>query len=155
MSADHPAPDALLERLAIEELLSRYPFLVDRGRFAELSTLFTPDGIMDGPVGGPAVGQRDIEEFFRHSATKPVAGRAPKLMRHNITSQRIELNDDQAASADSYFLAVSDVGLDHWGRYRDLLVKTDGVWRFGKRQLTVDGFADGSWWEQNIAGAAS
>ena len=57
--------DALLDRAAIEHHLSRYPFLVDRQRFHDLGLLFAVDGVMDGPVGGPAVGRGAIEEFFR------------------------------------------------------------------------------------------
>lgn len=137
-------------RSAIEQLLSRYPFLVDRQKFAEIASLFTPDGVMEGPVGSPGVGRDGIEEFFRHSATKPVIGRVPKLMRHHVTSQRIDLLDEHHASSDSYFMALSDVGLDHWGRYRDTIVQEDGSWLIAKRLLVVDGFTSGSWWEQNV-----
>ena len=140
------------DRSAIEHLLSRYPFLVDRQKFAELASLFTPDGVMEGPVGPPGIGRAGIEEFFRHSATKPVTGRAPKLMRHNVTSQRVDLLDEQHASADSYFMALTDIGLDHWGRYRDTIVQVDGNWLIAKRLLVVDGCTAGSWWEQNVGG---
>jgi hypothetical protein len=139
-----------LDRSAIEQLLSRYPFLVDRQKFEEIASLFTLDGVMEGPVGSPGVGRDGIVEFFRHSATKPVLGRAPKLMRHHVTSQRIDLLDDQHAASDSYFMALSDVGLDHWGRYRDTIVQIDGSWLIAKRLLVVDGFTAGSWWEQNV-----
>lgn len=145
----------LLDRMAIEHLLARYPFLVDRQRFEELASLFTPDGVMEGPVGAPGIGRAGIMEFFRHSATKPVSGRAPKLMRHNVTSQRIDLIEDHHASADSYFLAMTDSGIDHWGRYRDAIDEVDGAWLIAKRLLVVDGCTVGSWWEQNIEGAQS
>jgi hypothetical protein len=145
---------ALLERAAIEHLLSRYPFLVDRQRFEELSMLFTADGVMEGPVGEPGIGRKGIEEFFRHSATKPIIGRVPKLMRHHVTSQRVDLVDDNRAVADSYFIAVTDVGSDHWGRYRDAIAKLDGVWLISRRTLSVDGFTEGSWWEQNVSGGS-
>ena len=144
--------ESLVDRLAIEQLLSRYPFLVDRQRFEELSTLFTVDGVMEGPVGEPGLGRSGIAEFFRQSATKPITGRVPKLMRHNVTSQQVELLGAGAAKADSYFVAITDVGPDHWGRYRDSISKVDGSWLISRRTLVVDGFTEGSWWEQNISG---
>jgi len=152
---DPAAIGALLDRMAIEHLLSRYPFLVDRQRFEELGQLFAEDGVMDGPVSGPVVGRSAIEAFFRHSATKPITGRVPRFMRHNVTSQRVDVGPDGTAAADSYFLAMTDAGPDHWGRYRDSLVKVGGEWLFHQRLLKVDGHAAGSWWEQNIAGAST
>ena len=149
------AGEEMIARAAIEHLLSRYPFLVDRQRFEELSTLFAPDGIMEGPVGEPGVGRQGIEEFFRHSATKPIVGRIPKLMRHNVTSQCVEIVDAANAVANSYFIAMTDVGPDHWGRYRDAIVNIDGTWLIGRRSLTVDGCTPGSWWEQNVSGGSS
>jgi SnoaL-like domain len=143
---------AIADRLAIEHLLSRYPFLVDRQRFEELGTLFTTDGVFEGPVGEPGVGRSGVEEFFRHSATKPIVGRVPKLMRHHVTSQWVELVAPDEAQANSYFVAMTDLGPDHWGRYRDAIVKAGGAWLFRRRTLSVDGFVPGSWWEQNISG---
>ncbi len=41
----------------------------------------------------------------------------------------------------SYFAVHTDVGLDHWGRYRDVLTTEDGTWRFASRKISVDGFS--------------
>ena len=144
----------LVDRVAIERLLSRYPFLVDRQRFEELGELFTVDGVMEGPVGEPGRGRSGIAEFFRHSATKPITGRVPKLMRHHVTSQQVQVIEDGTAKADSYFVAMTDAGADHWGRYRDSISKVGGDWLISRRTLVVDGFAEGSWWEQNISGGS-
>ena len=34
----------------------------------------------------------------------------------------------------SYFAVHTDVGLDHWGRYRDVLIPVDGRWLFASPQ---------------------
>lgn len=143
-------PAALEDRLAAGELLDRYPFLVDQGRYEDLAQLFTPDGVIEGPVGEPGQGRDGITRFFQASATRVVEGPLPRLMRHHLTSRTIELSGDEG-SACSYFVAFTEGGPDHWGRYRDKLVKADGEWRFRRRLLTVDGFAPGSWWERNVA----
>jgi hypothetical protein len=150
--ADRSPGTALEDRLAVESLLDRYPFLVDQGRYGELSGLFAPDGVMEGPVGDPGVGRPGIEAFFRSAASRVVEGPLPKVMRHHVTSRAIELEAD-SGSARSYFLAMTEVGPDHWGRYRDVFVRVDGEWLIGRRSLSVDGFTPGSWWERNLAGA--
>jgi hypothetical protein len=141
---------AVADRLAIQALLDHYPFLVDQGRYAELSRLFTSDGVMEGPVGRPGVGTEGIEQFFRASASKQVPGPMPKLMRHHVTSRHVEVDGD-TGQAQSYFMALSDSGLDHWGRYRDTLLLVDGHWLIQRRTLKVDGCTPGSWWERNVA----
>ncbi|MFI6315604.1 hypothetical protein ACIBEK_36310 [Nocardia fusca] len=38
----------------------------------------------------------------------------------------------------AYFQVLGPQGLDHWGRYRDLLVPHEGRWRFRHRLVRVD-----------------
>jgi hypothetical protein len=57
----------------------------------------------------------------------------------------VDLDGPEQARARSYFLAVTDTGVDHWGRYRDELVPAGGRWRFAVRQVRTDGAAPGSW----------
>ena len=59
----------------------------------------------------------------------------------------VESESPDQARARSYFLAVTDRGTDHWGRYLDDLVRTDGGWRFAHRRVRTDGVAPGSWVE--------
>jgi hypothetical protein len=40
-----------------------------------------------------------------------------------------------------YFSALTQIGLDHWGRYRDLLIPVGGRWLFARRDVKVDGYA--------------
>jgi hypothetical protein len=54
-------------------------------------------------------------------------------------SVRQTLADYTAAS--SYFLALTNIGVDHWGRYRDVLVPVNGRWLFASREAVADGFS--------------
>jgi hypothetical protein len=35
----------------------------------------------------------------------------------------------------------TDIGLDHWGRYRDVLVLVQDRWLFAHRRVQVDAFS--------------
>jgi hypothetical protein len=64
-----------------------------------------------------------------------------------VSNLLIELEGPDRARARSYFLAVTDRGTDHWGRYRDDLLRTNDGWRFAHRRVRTDGAGPGSWVE--------
>jgi hypothetical protein len=43
--------------------------------------------------------------------------------------------------ARSYFFVITERGPDHWGRYRDELVRHDARWLFQHRVVRLDGRA--------------
>jgi hypothetical protein len=147
MKTDLPLADDLV---AVGSLLDRYPFLVDQGRYGELSRLFAADGVVEGPVGEPGIGRSGVEQFFEQAASRVVEGPLPKLIRHHVTSRQVELDGEKGQSS-SYFIALTETGPDHWGRYRDELVRVDGEWLFARRTFSVDGFMPSSWWEKNLS----
>jgi hypothetical protein len=49
-----------------------------------------------------------------------------------------------AIEVSSYFLVITDIGADHWGRYRDRFVPVGDRWLIAHRQVTTDGYAVGS-----------
>jgi hypothetical protein len=44
----------------------------------------------------------------------------------------------------SYFAVHTDIGLDHWGRYRDILIPVGDQWLFAHRRISVDAFSPNS-----------
>jgi hypothetical protein len=64
-----------------------------------------------------------------------------------VSNVLIELDGPDRGRARCYFLAVTDRGTDHWGRYHDDLVRTDDGWCFAHRRVRTDGAAPGSWVE--------
>jgi hypothetical protein len=141
----------LVAREAIRDVLARYTWAGDRGRSRDLADCFTPDGVLDvGEHGGRWVGQEEIVARLKAVAggiaeRSAVLGDRPKPVRHHVSSVVIDLTGATTATSSSYFFVLTEVGVDHWGRYQDWLEADDeGAWRIAKRVVRVDGRADAS-----------
>ncbi len=137
----------LVARESVRDLVAHYTWAGDRGRSRELADLFTVDGVLDvGGPGGRWVGRDEIAAQLDAVAARVVAaGGAPGPVRHHVSSLTITFPGPTEATASSYFLVFTTVGVDHWGRYRDRLTsEPDGVWRFTERSARVDGHVEGS-----------
>ena len=62
-------------------------------------------------------------------------------VRHHVSSVRFGAVTHDRVEVSSYFLALTNIGVDHWGRYRDVLVPVDDRWLFASRQAIADGFS--------------
>jgi len=141
----------LLDREAVRDLVHAYAEAADRGRSRELAELFTADGVLE--IVGDSFDRgryaSRVEIAARLERTRELARRAASqpLLRHHIATVRVVLEEEQAQAArvDAYFLAVTDAGADHWGRYRDRVVRTAAGWRFAHRRVVHEGHAEGSW----------
>ena len=138
----------LIARESIRDLLARYTWAGDRGRTAELADLFTADGVLDvGSHGGRWEGRETIAAELEAVTTRvAAAGGSPGPVHHHVSSIHIHLDTPASAVVRSYFLVVTAIGPDHWGRYRDQVVESaaDGGWRFAERTVRVDGHAPGT-----------
>jgi ketosteroid isomerase-like protein len=134
----------LAARETIRETVARYAHLVDRGRIDALVELFAEDGILEAGDRPPARGRAAIRAFFGETGKRLAAGSARPLIRHHVSNLVIELVGPDEATAESYFLAVTERGPDHWGRYRDRLVRRASRWLFQHRRARADGYAPGS-----------
>ncbi|MGI8757200.1 MAG: nuclear transport factor 2 family protein [Acidimicrobiales bacterium] len=147
----------LIAREAIRDLLARYTWAADRGRTTEVAACFTADGALDvGDHGGRLVGPEaiahDLDDVVARTASSAASteaetgtdGRSP--VRHHVTSVAIALDTHAAATVRSYFLVLTRIGLDHWGRYRDQVVETapGDQWLFRERVVIIDGRSPGS-----------
>ena len=63
---------------------------------------------------------------------------AIRLLRAGLDEARGGGYRRQQARAWSYFLVVSEIGLDHAGRYVDRLECRDGAWRIVHRRVVVE-----------------
>jgi ketosteroid isomerase-like protein len=144
----------LAAREAIRETVAAYAHHVDGGRFDELVALFTPDGVLEVVGGERAEGTAALRAFFtgvghdlasdRAAVGAGEAAPAPRV-RHHVSNLRITFDSPHQARAQSYFLCVTDHGVDHWGRYRDRLVATGSTWRFAWRTVRTDGALAHGW----------
>lgn len=135
---------ALVARERVRETIVRYAHLVDTGRFDELLDLFTEDATLEAGDHPPARGRAAIRAFFVDTGIRLRAAQGRPFIRHHVSSIDVEVESPDAATSRSYFLAITDQGPDHWGRYRDRLVRDGERWLFAHRRVRTDGRVAGS-----------
>ena len=142
-----PTEDAvrwMLAEAGVRDTVARYAHHVDDGEFVELSELFVVDGEFlidrfDEPLN-PLRGRRAIVEYLTRSAAERAADpRRGPYRRHHVSSVLVRVESASSATAESYFIAVMAHGVDHWGRYEDMLRLDGDRWRFERRHVRVDG----------------
>ncbi len=137
--------DELIAREAVRDLVARYNANADSGRFDEVVELFMPDAVLELPdevhEGRAAIAAMFASVRDRVIASAPT-GVKPHL-RHYTSTLQIDVDDPAHARSRCYFAVLMPHGLDHWGRYVDDFVRTDGGWRFARRRVTTDGRREG------------
>jgi SnoaL-like domain len=140
----------LSAREAIRETVAGYAHLVDSGRFDEVVQLFTADGVLEVHGSAPARGHEGLHAFFTGVGRDLASTSTVPLIRHNTSNLSITLMSPSEATARCYFLAVTEHGVDHWGRYRDRLVPDGDRWLFAHRLVRTDGTVPGGWAEHRV-----
>jgi hypothetical protein len=135
----------VVARLDVEDTLARYTRFADGGRAGDLAALFAEDGAL--VVGDDERrGRRAIQEYLEgNKADLSASAAGGGRIRHHVSSLRIDLLDRDTARATSYFLAVTAAGPDHWGVYRDELVRVDDRWLIARREAIPEGAAPDGW----------
>jgi hypothetical protein len=131
----------LVARERIRDTVAAYTHAGDRGQVAALADTFTRDGVLEIKGQEPAVGRTAIiallSEAISRGAALRSAGR-PRYTRHFVTDLRFEELTPVSARTSAYFLVLTELGADHWGRYRDELAPTGDRWLLTKRVVRVD-----------------
>jgi len=131
-----PTPlEALVARDEIRQLMARYNLAGDTGRREEFAALFSHDAQLTAP--GLDLRTRDGIMAGLFSAS-PKAEPAFKVYRHHLTTSKIEITSDTTAQARTYFLVITDIGLDHTGVYSDEFRKESQGWRIARRVVRLD-----------------
>jgi SnoaL-like domain len=135
-----------IARSSIQDLMGRYAQAIDRGDIEAVLGLFVPEGTMV-PHGLAEVRNHDqIRAFLQESSAARLVGRETWRLRHHVSSILIDAVGPSLATARSYFVAMSTVGADHWGVYRDELVATtSGEWRYRRREVEIVGASAMGW----------
>jgi len=130
--------DELLVRESIRDLVGRYNSAVDRGAYEELARIFTPDGVLSfgGETGFD--GCREIVSALRQAADRRGAFAAGNFQRHIIGNSIIHVDGERSARSIHYALVVSELGVDHFGLYRDDFVALDGRWLIRRRLANLE-----------------
>lgn len=134
--------------VAIEQLLHRYCFAVDKGTADDVAALFHESATLVPVYSGdpPCRGRAAIREWFAnyHRDWHALADH----LRHCVTNPLIEVSGNEA-TAQCYMIAgaVPKAGgkpFSAAGYYLDKLVKDGGRWYFKDRQIYVNYLSESS-----------
>lgn len=125
---------ALEEKDAIREVLARYCFALDGGKFDEMAALFTADGTWQ-TFFGKATGRKAIAEFA--AGLRAHRTENPRAI-HHMTNIVITL-DGGTAKVRSNWTTVQNSPegpkIGSGGAYDDDMVKLGGEWFFKYRTI--------------------
>ena len=116
----------------IRELVAKYCFALDDGRFEDMAALFVPDGVWETAFG-TGTGRAGIVARAKSIATEPRPRRV-----HLTTNIVIELNGETATAQSNWLLfqnTPAGPAIGSGGAYRDRLAKLDGRWYFQHRTI--------------------
>ena len=131
--------DELRAREQIRDTISRYNHAGDRGRLDELAACFAEDGVLEIAGTGEFEGRAAIIEQLKGVVAEGARASERPRVFHHVSSVKIELANSESASAYSYFLVFTEIGLDHWGRYADRFERRGGDWKLAHRRVRVQG----------------
>ncbi|UGQ12576.1 nuclear transport factor 2 family protein [Yinghuangia sp. ASG 101] len=141
----------LIARERIRDTMALYNWSGDALRLDEMATAFCEDGVLEtrgadaAPHGRDAIVRflsgvgagADAQARAKHApdADTPAPRR---IVRHVLTNVRfVELTPEHARVA-AYFTVFTEIGLDHYGRYRDLFVPVGDAWLIRHRFVSTD-----------------
>ncbi|MCT7657615.1 nuclear transport factor 2 family protein [Mycobacterium deserti] len=132
----------LSARERIRDTLAAYNWSGDALRLPELAETFCEDGALELRGSDPIRGRAGIVAFLGGAVAAPNAtahaSGARRIVRHNVTNIRFtEVTPEQARVA-CYFTVVTEIGLDHYGRYRDVFVPVGDDWLIRHRFVSTD-----------------
>jgi SnoaL-like protein len=144
----------LVAREQIRDTLARYNWSGDAGRVDGLAQTFCADGVLEVRGLEPLRGRSEIASFLGGVTVNVAASSAVKpIVRHNVANVLFTGLTPDRAHVSSYFTVVTEIGLDHFGRYRDVLVPDGDTWLIQHRRVTTDWAAPDSTMARQTAGS--
>lgn len=138
----------LSARERIRDSLARYNWSGDAMRLSELAESFCEDGELELRGAPPVQGRAAIVEFLGGAVASPNAAAQEsgvrRIVRHNVTNIRFTDMTPHQARVACYFTVFTEIGLDHYGRYRDLFVPVGDQWLIQHRFVSTDWHAPNS-----------
>lgn len=144
--------DNSLARVQIQHTMAVYCNCVDSGDADGVAGVFMPQARLELSSGSQAQGREAIRAFYAAvigpaRPDRQSDGSIP-LLRHNLTTSRVEFSDDVTAQGWTYFMSLTQFGLDHAGRYLDTFQRDGDRWLIADRRIVVEWYASPSWYEQ-------
>ena len=138
----------LVAREACRDTLAQYTHSGDRYLLEDFAGAFCPDGVLEIRGAEPLQGRQAIMARFGgataamqaqgEAAKKRETGALRRIVRHNVTNIRFESIRPEEAIVASYFTVITEIGLDHMGRYRDRFVPVGDRWLIAHRFVSTD-----------------
>lgn len=117
-------------------------------RLDELAAAFCDDGTLEVRGSAPVQGRTAIVEFLGGAVAAPnaaaSASNVKRIVRHNVANIRFGELTPARAEVACYFTVFTEIGLDHYGRYRDVFVPVGGHWLIRHRLVSTDWAAPNS-----------
>ena len=138
----------LVARERIRDTLALYNWSGDAGRIEDLTRSFCPDGELEVRGTPTASGRAAIADFLGGVAAPPTSPpaipRVKRIVRHTLTNIRFTELTEERAQVSSYFTVFTEIGLDHYGRYRDVFAPVGDAWLIAHRFVSTDWSAPNS-----------
>ena len=129
----------VIAREEIRDLVTRYNSNSDTGRFQQLLELFDDTSVMTLYGTDVYTGTKEIINIFNSAKGRLGNDDTPRYIRHYVATHQIDVESETRASGRCYFVVITHIGVDHWGRYIDTYKKVNGKWLFDTRKVHVDG----------------
>jgi hypothetical protein len=138
----------LVARERVRDTLARYNWSGDAMRLEELAQTFCEDGELELRGRASVRGRAAIVELLGGAVAAPTAAARQsgvrRIVRHNVTNIRfIEVSPDEIRVA-CYFTVFTEIGVDHYGRYRDVFMPVGDDWLIRHRFVSTDWSAPNS-----------
>ncbi len=145
VSAQQTTMETLLDRIQIEDLLTRYYFDLSRSNAHELSEYFIEDALLDVD-GTIARGRAEIARLYQNPAPDPKEpAPVPARRMHMLLTNPVVTIKGNTAAAHVIWTGVMNEGIGklpqvvEQGREDTELVKQNGKWLIKRRYITTDG----------------
>ena len=145
VSAQQATMETLLDRIQIEDILTRYYYDLSRSNSHELSEYFTEDALLDVD-GTIAKGRAEIARLYQNPAPNPKEpAPTPGRRMHMLLTNPIITIKGNTAAAHVIWTGVMNEGIGklpqivEQGREDTELVKQNGKWLIKRRYITTDG----------------
>jgi hypothetical protein len=139
------------ELVAREQARNRYAeynHAGDRFRLEDLVACFAGNGTLEIKGSPPASGRTAIRELLSGARAEPSADVEVPQIRHFVVNLVFTVVVPDRIESSAYFHVLTQRGLDHWGRYRDVLVPVGDDWPFVHRLVAVDAMTPGGWYSK-------
>ena len=132
----------LAVRERIRDTLANYNWSGDALRLDDLAQTFCEDGELELRGSEPVRGRAAIVALLGGVVASPNAtaqeSGAKRIVRHNVTNIHFTDVTPQEVRVACYFTVLTEIGLDHYGRYRDVFIPVGDEWLIRHRFVSTD-----------------